>query len=59
MSVFEIVTYKKRENGCKALAIGKEKDITRNMYNEYHYFQAKELVVHRNYKAKNAKTREY
>ncbi len=32
--VFELVTYKKRENGCKALYIGKQKDITRNLYNE-------------------------
>ncbi len=34
MSVFELVTYKKRENACKALYIGKQKDITRNVYNE-------------------------
>ncbi len=32
--VFELVTYKKQENACKALYIGKEKDITRNVYNE-------------------------
>ncbi len=25
---------KKRKNGCKALYIGKQKDITRNVYNE-------------------------
>ncbi len=25
---------KKRENGCKAVYIGKQKDITRNVYNE-------------------------
>ncbi len=34
LSVFEPVTYKKRENGCKPLYIGKQKDITRNIYNE-------------------------
>ncbi len=34
LSVFELVTYKKGEIGCKALAIGKQKDITRNVYNE-------------------------
>ncbi len=35
LSVFEPVTYKKkRENGCKPLYIGKQKDITRNLYNE-------------------------
>ncbi len=33
-SVFELVTSKKRENRCKALPIGKEKDITRNVNNE-------------------------
>ncbi len=31
---FEHVTYKKRKNECKALHIGKQKDITRNVYNE-------------------------
>ncbi len=34
MCVFELFTYKKRENGCKALYIGKQNDITRNVYNE-------------------------
>ncbi len=34
LSVFEPVTYKKRENGCKPLYIGKQKDIMRNLYNE-------------------------
>ncbi len=34
LSVFELVTYKKRENGCKALYIGKQKEITRNVYDE-------------------------
>ncbi len=34
LSVFELVTNKKRDKGCKAVPFGKEKDITRNMYNE-------------------------
>ncbi len=34
LSVFELVTYKKRENRSKAVYIGKEKDITINVYNE-------------------------
>ncbi len=34
LSVFELVTYKKRENACKPLYIGKQKEITRNVYNE-------------------------
>ncbi len=33
-SGFELFTYKKRENGWKALYIGIEKDITRKVYNE-------------------------
>ncbi len=33
-SVFELVTYKKHENGCKAVYIGIHNYITRNVYNE-------------------------
>ncbi len=35
MSVFELVTYKKRENAWNPLYIWKQKEITRNVYNEY------------------------
>ncbi len=34
LSVFEHVTYKNCENGCKTLCIGKQNDITRIEYNE-------------------------
>ncbi len=34
MNVFELLTYKINENGWKALYIGIQKDITRNVYNE-------------------------
>ncbi len=34
LSVFELVTYKKRKNECKAVYIGQQKDITRNVYDE-------------------------
>ncbi len=34
MSVFQLVTYKNCENEWKALYIGKQKDIKRNVYNE-------------------------
>ncbi len=34
LSVFELVTYKKREKGCKAIYIGKQKNIARNVYNK-------------------------
>ncbi len=52
MSAFEIVTYKKHENRWKALYIGKQKDITRKVYNVC-------FIIYKNYKAKNAKTRVY
>ncbi len=32
--VHELVIYKKCENACKVLYIRKQKDITRNVYNE-------------------------
>ncbi len=35
--VFELVTYKKRENWCKALYIRKQKDFARKVYNEFFY----------------------
>ncbi len=34
LCVFELVSYKKHENGWKAFYIEKQKDITRNVYNE-------------------------
>ncbi len=43
---------KKRENGYKALYIGKQRDIARKVYNEC-------IIVQKNNKAKNAKTRAY
>ncbi len=52
MSVFEIVTYKKHENGWKALYIGKENDITRNVYNEC-------FTVSQEPQVRSAKTRVY
>ncbi len=53
LSVFELVTYKKkRENGYKALYIGKQRDIARKVYNKC-------FIVEKIYKAKNAKTRVY
>ncbi len=45
-------TKKKRENGYKALYIGKQRDIARKLYNVY-------FIVQKNQKAKNAKTRVY
>ncbi len=50
LSVFELVTCKKHENWCKALYIGKQKDIARKVYNEC-------FIVQKNHKASNAKTR--
>ncbi len=52
LSVFELITYKKRENWCKALYIGKQKDIARKVYNEC-------FIVQKNHKAKNIKSRVY
>ncbi len=43
---------KKRENGYKALYIGKQKDIARKVYNEC-------FIVQKNHKAKKSKTRVY
>ncbi len=43
--VFDLVTYKKRENSCKALYIWKQKDIARKVYNEC-------FIVQKNHKAK-------
>ncbi len=40
------------ENGWKAVYIGIQKDITRNVYNEC-------FIVQKNHKAKNAKSRVY
>ncbi len=37
LSVFVLVTYKKRENLCKALNIRKQKDFERKVYNEFFY----------------------
>ncbi len=34
LSVFELVTYKKCKNGCKAFYIRTQKDFTRNVNNE-------------------------
>ncbi len=42
----------KRENWCKALYIGKEKDFARKVYNEC-------FIVQKNHKANNTKTRVY
>ncbi len=52
LSVFEILTYKKRENGWKVLYIGKQKDITRNLYNEC-------FIVSQELQGKKHKTRVY
>ncbi len=46
--VFELFTYKKRENGYKALYTGKPRDIARKVYNKC-------FIVQKNHKAKNAK----
>ncbi len=50
LSVFELLTFKKRENGLKALYIGIQKDITRNVYNEC-------FIVSQQPQGKNRKTR--
>ncbi len=52
LSDFELVTYKKLENSCKALYIGKQKDIARKLNNDC-------FIVQKNHKAKNAKSRVY
>ncbi len=52
LSDFELVTYKKRENGCKALGIGKQNDIKKTCIMKVSQF-------HKNHKAKKAKTYEY
>ncbi len=52
LSVFELVTYKKRAKWCKALKIGKQNDITRKVYNEC-------FIAQNNHKAKNAKSHVY
>ncbi len=46
--VFDLVTYKKRENSCKALYIGKQKDIARKVNNDC-------FIIQKNHKAKSAK----
>ncbi len=48
LSVFDLVAYKKSEIGCKALYIGKQKDIKKTCI-------INGLEFHKYHKAKNAK----